>query len=131
MRERAQRNGTVVEIAMDRAIVLPLRPNAFRRCLANLVDNAGRYGRWIGISARRRGSFVEIAVEDDGPGIPDAYREQVFQPFFRLENPTGGDGGGTGLGLTIARDVVLGHGGELRLDRSAHGGLKAQMWLPA
>lgn len=130
MRERAERSGVALEISMERPLILPLRPLAFSRCLANLVDNACRHAGWIGISARRREEFVEILVEDDGPGIPEAYRDKVFQPFFRLDHREG-DNGGTGLGLTIARDVVLGHGGDLKLDRSSRGGLRAHMLLPA
>ncbi len=130
MRERAERNGVALEISMDRPVILQLRPLAFRRCLANLVDNACRYGDWIGITVRRKEEFVEIAVEDDGPGIPEGFRDKVLQPFFRLDESRGKDAG-TGLGLTIARDVVLGHGGDLRLDRSSRGGLRALMLLPA
>ncbi len=130
MRERAERSGVALEISMEKPVILPLRPLAFRRCLANLVDNACRYGRWIGISVRRRDEFIEIAVEDDGPGIPEAYREKVLQPFFRLDERSGPNAG-TGLGLTIARDVVLGHGGDLKLDKGARGGLRALMLLPA
>ena len=130
MRDRAERSGVALEIRMERPLILPLRPLAFRRCLANLVDNACRYAGWIGISAQRRQEFIEILVEDDGPGIPEAYREKVFQPFFRLDQRCGDDAG-TGLGLTIARDVVLGHGGDLKLDRSSRGGLRALMLLPA
>jgi two-component system osmolarity sensor histidine kinase EnvZ len=131
MRQRAERCGVALEIAMDGPIVLPLRPTAFHRCLSNLVDNACRYGRWIGISARRGEEMVEIDIEDDGPGIPETYREKVFEPFFRLDEQRPGDGEGTGLGLTIARDVILSHGGDLRLDRSRRGGLKAHLRLPA
>jgi two-component system, OmpR family, osmolarity sensor histidine kinase EnvZ len=130
MRERAERSGVALEISMDRPVILQLRPLAFRRCLANLVDNACRYAGWIGITVRRREEFVEIAVEDDGPGIPEGFRDKVLQPFFRLDESRGKDAG-TGLGLTIARDVVLGHGGDLRLDRSSRGGLRALMLLPA
>ena len=76
MRERAERSGVALEISMERPpVTLPLRPLAFRRCLANLVDNACRYAGWIGVTVRRREEFVEIAVEDDGPGIPEAFRE--------------------------------------------------------
>jgi two-component system osmolarity sensor histidine kinase EnvZ len=128
MRQRAERNGVALEIRLDRPIVLPLRPTAFHRCLSNLVDNACRYARWIGISAERTEEGVEIAIEDDGPGIPEAYREKVFEPFFRIEE---GSDGGTGLGLTIARDVILGHGGDMRLDQSCRGGLKALLRMPA
>ena len=131
MRQRAERSGVALDIAMERPIVLPLRPTAFHRCLGNLVDNACRYARWIGISVRQKEEMVEIAVEDDGPGIPEAMREKVFEPFVRLEPQPEGDSGGTGLGLTIARDVVLAHGGDLRLDRSRRGGLKAVLRMPA
>jgi two-component system osmolarity sensor histidine kinase EnvZ len=133
MRSRAERSGVALEIAMAQpTIVLPLRPTAFHRCLGNLVDNACRYGRWIGISARQDDGLVEIAVEDDGPGIPETYREKVFEPFFRLGTPRApAPDGGTGLGLTIARDVVLAHGGDLTLDRSRRGGLKALLRMPA
>lgn len=131
MRQRAERSGVLLEIAMEAPVVLPLRPTAFRRCLGNLVDNACRYAHWIGISARRKGEMVEIAVEDDGPGIPPDWREKVFEPFVRLDEGRGGDDGGTGLGLTIARDVVLAHGGDLKLDQSPRGGLKALLRLPA
>ena len=112
-------------------MVLPLRPTAFRRCLANLVDNACRYADWIGISVRRSDEMVEIAVEDDGPGIPEAYREKVFEPFFRLDGSPTARTAAPASGLTIARDVVLGHGGDLRLDRSRRGGLRALLRLPA
>jgi two-component system osmolarity sensor histidine kinase EnvZ len=131
MRQRAERSGVSLDISMDRPVVLPLRPTAFRRCLGNLVDNACRYARWIGISVRQRDEMVEIAIDDDGPGIPEAYREKVFEPFVRLDEQPDGASGGTGLGLTIARDVVLSHGGDLRLDRSRRGGLRAVLRMPA
>jgi two-component system osmolarity sensor histidine kinase EnvZ len=128
MRQRAERSGVMLEIALDKPIVMPLRPTAFHRCLGNLVDNACRYAGWIGISARQREETVEIAVEDDGPGIPEPYREKVMEPFFRLDRQSSGEG--TGLGLTIARDVALAHGGDLKLGRSRRGGLKALLRLP-
>ena len=131
MRQRAERRGVTLDIAMERPVVLPLRPTAFHRCLGNLVDNACRYARWIGISVRQREDLVEIAVEDDGPGIPESMREKVLEPFVRLDPQLDGESGGTGLGLTIARDVVLAHGGDLRLDRSRRGGLKAILRMPA
>lgn len=130
MRERAERSGVTLEVRLTEPITLPLRPLAFRRCLANLVDNACRHARWIGISARRRSDHVEIAVEDDGPGIPEAQREAALQPFVRLDQARSRDRGGLGLGLAIARDIVLGHGGELTLGESAKGGLAALVRLP-
>jgi two-component system osmolarity sensor histidine kinase EnvZ len=132
MRQRAERGGVRLEITMEKPLVLPLRASAFHRCLSNLVDNACRHAHWIGIFVRQREDLVEIAVEDDGPGIPEAYREKVLEPFVRLDGPaSGSDNGGTGLGLTIVRDVVLAHGGDLRLGESRRGGLKALLRLPA
>ena len=131
MRQRAERSGVTLEISMDRPVVLPLRPTAFHRCLGNLVDNACRYAHWIGISVKQKDELVEIAVDDDGPGIPEVYREKVFEPFVRLDEQPAGENSGTGLGLTIARDVVLSHGGELRLDQSRRGGLRAVLRMPA
>jgi two-component system osmolarity sensor histidine kinase EnvZ len=131
MRQRAERSGVALEIALDGPIVVPLRPTAFHRCLGNLVDNACHYGRWVGISARQGEDNVEIAIEDDGPGIPEPFREKVFEPFFRLDGQRADAGVGTGLGLTIARDVALAHGGDLQLDQSRKGGLKALLRLPA
>jgi two-component system osmolarity sensor histidine kinase EnvZ len=130
MRERAERSGVTLEIRSAQPITLPLRPLAFRRCLANLVDNACRYAHWVGITATRRGHHVEIAVEDDGPGIPQERREAILQPFTRLDRSRSRQRGGFGLGMAIARDVVLGHGGDMVLGQSSRGGLKALLRLP-
>ncbi len=131
MQHRAERSGVTLEIAMERRIVLPLRPTAFHRCLGNLVDNACRYANWIRITVKLKGDVVEIAVEDNGPGIPEAYREKVLEPFVRLDEQPTGENSGTGLGLTIARDVVLSLGGDLKLGQSRFGGLRAVLRLPA
>ncbi len=131
MQHRAERSGVTLEIAMERRIVLPLRPTAFHRCLGNLVDNACRYAKWIQITVKLKGDVVEIAVEDNGPGIPEAYREKVLEPFVRLDEQPAGENSGTGLGLTIARDVVLSLGGDLKLGQSRFGGLRAVLRLPA
>ena len=130
MRERVTRAGLEAQLTLTGPLSLRLRPLAFRRCLANLIDNACRYAQWVGISARQRGSNVEIVVEDDGPGIPEGQRETVFQPFVRLDQSRSKSTGGLGLGLTIARDVILGHGGDLTLDQSTRGGLRAVIRLP-
>lgn len=127
----ARREGTQVELAVDGPIRLPVRPQAFRRSIGNLIANAGRYGKRVWVSAARRADAVEILVDDDGPGIPPEQREEVFRPFFRLEGSRNPETGGVGLGLTIARDVLRGHGGELTLDDSPHGGLRACVRLPA
>ena len=109
---------------------MTLRPDAMRRCLTNLIGNAQRHAGAIWIAAARRGDGVEITIDDDGPGIPPDMREDVFRPFFRLESSRNPETGGIGLGLTIARDVARGHGGDLTLHDSPHGGLRARLWLP-
>lgn len=120
-----------IELAYDRRIEIPLRPEAMRRCLANLIGNAKRYAQDVSVKARERRNKVEITIDDDGPGIPEAQREEVFRPFYRIDESRSPDTGGTGLGLTIARDVVRSHGGDVILeDAPDSSGLRARIWLP-
>ena len=126
----ARRNGAQIAVEADGDLTLTLRPNAFKRCLTNLVANAALHAENIGITAARRVGSIEILVDDDGPGIPPEMREEVFKPFFRLDSSRNPETGGTGLGLAIARDVVRGHGGELSLHESPAGGVRARVRLP-
>lgn len=125
-----RRNGRDIVLDSEQPLVLPIRPGAIRRCLTNLVDNAAHYGKHVEVHARRAGQVVEVAVEDDGPGIPPDMSEEVFKPFIRLDGARNPNSGGTGLGLAIARDVARGHGGDIRLTKAALGGLRAVLWLP-
>jgi two-component system osmolarity sensor histidine kinase EnvZ len=121
----ARRAGAQVSVMAPDALVLSLRPNAARRALTNLVDNARRHARRIALGATRQGERgVQVTVDDDGPGIPEAQREGLFRPF------ASGSAGGTGLGLTIARDIVRAHGGDIMLEDSPLGGLRARVQLP-
>jgi two-component system osmolarity sensor histidine kinase EnvZ len=107
-------------------------PVALARVIGNLLDNAGRYAARCRVALAREGSWVSVAVEDDGPGIPEAEREAVFEPFYRLERSRNRATGGTGLGLAIARQIVEAHGGTITLDRSpALGGARFVVRLPA
>jgi len=110
--------------------ILPVRPNALRRCLANLIANAHRYGEHVWLSSVPVEDGVDILIDDDGPGIPPAERDRVFQPFIRLDPSRNPSTGGIGLGLTIARDVARSHGGDVRLENSPYGGLRARVHLP-
>ena len=127
----ARRKGRQVALHVERSLVLPLRPNAIERCLANLVENAARHGSRIEISAARREDMILVAVEDDGPGIPEDQREAVFKPFFRLDSARNPGTGGAGLGLAIARDVARSHGGDIRMGEASLGGLRAELRLQA
>lgn len=109
-----------------------LRPQAIKRCLHNLVENAVSYGAQAMFSLTVNRVFVEFVVEDDGPGIPPDKYEQAFRPFNRLDEARNqNQSSGVGLGLALALDAVRGHGGDLRLGESATlGGLKATVRLP-
>ena len=128
---QAQRKGTEVAITDGRALQAVLQPNAMRRCLTNLIDNAGRFGTRVEVSASQADDFLAITIDDDGPGIDEEQREEVFRPFFRLESSRNSETGGSGLGLSIARDIARGHGGDVILSESPHGGLRAVVRLPA
>jgi len=126
----ARREGLELAVAPADELVLPVRPNALRRCLGNLVANARHYGRHVWVSSLPQTDAIDILVDDDGPGIPAAERERVFQPFVRLDASRNPSTGGIGLGLTIARDVARSHGGDVRLETSPYGGLRARIHLP-
>jgi two-component system, OmpR family, osmolarity sensor histidine kinase EnvZ len=126
----ARRNGAAIDLHVEHDIELPLRPDAFRRSVANLVANAARYGQHVAVRAGVRAGSLEITVDDDGPGVAPELREDVFRPFFRLDESRNSATGGTGLGLTIARDVIRRHGGDVTLEDSPIGGLRARVRLP-
>ena len=114
----------------DGDAVLPVRPNALKRAVANLIQNAARHGERVHVTVHREGEVVQVTVDDDGPGIPPERREEAFQPFKRLDASRNPQTGGTGLGLTISRDIVRGHGGDLTLETAPIGGLRAMVRLP-
>ena len=126
----ARRQGAEIALFTDGGLTVPLHSNAFQRCIANLVDNAHRYAEHVNVIARRVDGLIEVAVDDDGPGIPEAQREEVFRPFRRLDVSRNPETGGVGLGLAIARDVARSHGGEISLTRAPIGGLRALLRLP-
>ena len=106
------------------------RPVALRRALANLIDNAVKYGGVAEVGLQADRDTIRLTIEDRGAGIPAAAREQVFQPFFRLEPSRSRATGGTGLGLAVARTIVHRHGGEITLDDRPGGGLAVRVILP-
>jgi len=128
--EQVSKNGAKIDLRLDDDPEITLRPAAMNRCLTNLLSNALRYGTEVHVRAKVRQKRAEIIIDDDGPGIPADRREDVFRPFYRLDESRNPSTGGTGLGMTIARDVVRGHGGELTLEDSPSGGLRARIRLP-
>ncbi|WP_332658088.1 ATP-binding protein [Brevundimonas sp.] len=129
--EDARRAGAEVEVDAPQGLTASLRPLAFKRALTNLTGNAAAHGERVRLSARPLPSGgLEIAVEDDGPGIPEDMHEEAFRPFSRLDASRNQNHKGVGLGLAIARDVARGHGGDITLERSDMGGLRALIRLP-
>jgi two-component system, OmpR family, osmolarity sensor histidine kinase EnvZ len=126
----SQREGVELTVEQSSRLVVPVRRGALRRCLNNLVANAGRYGGQVWVSSVPAEDGVDILIDDNGPGIPPEERDRVFQPFVRLDTSRNPATGGIGLGLTIARDVARSHGGDVRLEDSPHGGLRARIHLP-
>ncbi len=126
----AERTGAPTTVTYHGQPHVTLRPDAFRRCIANLVVNAARHGDTIAITGHRDHRWLTVTVDDDGPGIPAENREDVFKPFMRLDDARNVDEGGSGLGLAIARDIARSHGGEITLSDSPMGGLRATVRVP-
>jgi two-component system osmolarity sensor histidine kinase EnvZ len=131
LRLDAERQGHSVALDIVGDPMVTVRPDAFRRLLFNLLSNAARHGDAIGVSANHETRWLLVTVDDDGPGIPPQQREEVFKPFVRLDEARNQDEGGSGLGLAIARDIARSHGGDIFLDTSPLGGLRATVRLPA
>jgi two-component system, OmpR family, osmolarity sensor histidine kinase EnvZ len=125
-----RRDGAFLAVAVPPELVMPVRPDALRRCLGNLLANARHYGGRVWLSSEPVPDGVDILIDDDGPGIPPAERERVFRPFVRLDASRNPSTGGVGLGLAIARDVARSHGGDVQLEDSPYGGLRARLHLP-
>lgn len=127
----AERQGHATSLAIEGDPIVVVRPDAFRRLMFNLVSNAARHGDRIAISARHEGRWLTVNVDDDGPGVPQDMREEVFKPFVRLDEARNQDESGSGLGLAIARDIARSHGGDVSLEDGPLGGLRARVRIPA
>jgi two-component system osmolarity sensor histidine kinase EnvZ len=126
----AAREGVDLQLDVEEGLAVPGRENALKRALANLVQNAAAHAEIVSLTARRNGLRADICIDDDGPGIAPEAREEAFRPFNRLDESRNANRTGVGLGLAIARDTVRAHGGELRLEHSPLGGLRARVSLP-
>ncbi len=124
-------NGYDVEfIIADKIIPYECRPAAIRRALGNLIENAAKYGGVARVNLVKDRPCIIIRIDDEGPGIPQHLHEEIFEPFFRLENSRSRDTGGTGLGMTVARSIIRAHGGDITLENRAEGGLRMKVRLP-
>jgi two-component system, OmpR family, osmolarity sensor histidine kinase EnvZ len=130
LKSDAERHGCSATVQFHGHAVATVRPHAFKRCLANLVTNAARFGDAIAITGHRDHRYMTITVDDDGPGIPSHLRDEVFKPFLRLDDARNQDVAGSGLGLAIARDIARSHGGDVMLGDSPMGGLRASVRIP-
>lgn len=123
-------NSPTLTITCPESLFWNLKYSLIKRCLTNLLLNASRYGSQIWITVQPKKHVLEIWIDDDGPGIPESERDNVFRPFYRLDESRSNETGGTGLGLSIARDAVRRHGGQIWLSDSPFGGLRVVARLP-
>lgn len=122
---------TVHGTAEGRPTHIQAQPLALKRCLSNLLENAVRYGGGqVDIEVRDTGDTLSVAIRDRGPGLPEHYTDKVFEPFFRVEHSRNRQTGGSGLGLSIARNIARQHGGDITLTNREGGGLEALLLLP-
>ena len=119
-----------VSVEAPASLPLPLKRKALRRCIMNLTDNALKFGNRVQVAVTRDERFARVIIDDDGPGIAPERREEAFRPFHRLDEGRNLQTGGSGLGLAIARDIARAHGGDILLDKSPLGGLRATIRLP-
>ena len=129
----AQARGWSDRLAVDApaSVMMSVKPHALRRCIVNLIDNALKHGSRAAVRLLCDERGANILVDDDGPGIAEARREEAFRPFHRLDEGRNLQMGGLGLGLAIARDIARAHGGDLTLHDSPLGGLRADIRIPA
>jgi len=125
-----RREGTALTVTPPPEYVIPVRPQALRRCIGNLIANARRHGSHVWLAGVVVADGIDILVDDDGPGISPDNRARAFRPFIRLDASRNPSTGGVGLGLTIARDVARSHGGDVHLETSPQRGLRARLHLP-
>lgn len=122
--------GMPVKMQPVEPIVYDCRPDALKRAIRNLIDNAVKYGKAASVAIQMTPKTVEVVIDDEGPGIPEEELSRVFDPFYRLEESRSRETGGVGLGLAIAQSIVQAHRGELVLSNRPVGGLRAQICLP-
>lgn len=130
LEEEAEISGTNLRAVFNGPSEVSLRRLAIKRCLANLAANASKFGGTVEVTGNFTNGWLTITIDDDGPGIPPAEREDAFRAFHRLDTARNQDLTGSGLGLSIARDIARSHGGDIYLEDSPLGGLRARLRIP-
>lgn len=127
-----KRSGANIDINAPDVVMLRVRPLALERAFMNILSNADKYASFcqVKMTFNSDKSYLYITFDDNGPGVPENLRENVFKPFYRVEKSRNPKTGGVGLGLSIAQDIILAHGGEITLGESDAGGLRVLMQLP-
>tara|TARA_Y100001970_G_scaffold63851_2_gene81772 strand:+ start:133 stop:1449 length:1317 start_codon:yes stop_codon:yes gene_type:complete len=126
----AKRNGDIIVPKNIQIVDAKVRINDLRRAITNITSNACRESKNVEISLIKKDKNALIIVDDDGPGIKEKDYSSVFKAFYRIESSRNLSTGGLGLGLTIARDIARSHGGEIKLEKSNLGGLRATLSVP-
>ena len=119
-----------INVKLEENPEISLRPNAIKRCIANLIDNALSYGKKVEIFTKKTMNNILIFVDDDGPGIPEKEYQNVMKPFYKIDKSRGQNRTGVGLGLSIANDIIRSHGGNISLEKSPLNGLRVKISLP-
>jgi two-component system, OmpR family, osmolarity sensor histidine kinase EnvZ len=125
-----KRTGHTLQVDIPAGLVVAARRSALQRAVSNLVNNSLRHASKVWVSAERTERHIEIHVDDDGPGVDKNLYDEIFKPFTRLDEARNLNESGMGLGLTVVRDVARSHGGDVTLDKSDKGGLRATIRLP-
>ena len=106
------------------------RKNLIKRSINNLIDNALKHAKKINLNLSKKNNNILIIIDDDGPGIPESERENVFKPFYKVDKSRGESRSSVGLGLSITSDAIKSHGGNILLEKSPLGGLRVKIFLP-
>ncbi len=122
-----------IRASLDSHVVIPLDRDALRQMLLNLLDNAVKYGppgQTIVVGSEIAGDRARVWVEDQGPGIPHDDRQRVWEPYVRLNRPVEATTGGSGIGLSVVRELAMLHGGRARAETAPGGGARVVIELP-
>ncbi len=126
--QKYEKNEIITDI--PERVYLDGRRNLIQRCLNNLIDNSIKYSKNILVSLKKSTNSITIIIDDDGPGIPEKERENVFKPFYKIDKSRGDSKSSVGLGLSIASDIIRSHGGNIKLENSSKNGLRVKIFLP-